>query len=74
MLLGALRKLAWQGIPDDLRPKVWKLLMGYLPTNLDRREATLTRKRKEYEEFVQQSFGKGKAGLDQALFHQVRSK
>jgi hypothetical protein len=33
--------------------------MGYLPANLDRRESTLIRKRKEYEEFIAASYNKG---------------
>ncbi|KAJ3049575.1 GTPase-activating protein [Rhizophlyctis rosea] len=69
--LEQLRKLSWSGIPEEIRPTVWKLLMGYLPANSDRRESTLQRKRKEYEEFVAQSFGKGKTSLDQALHHQI---
>ncbi|KAI8589575.1 rab-GTPase-TBC domain-containing protein [Geranomyces variabilis] len=44
---------------------------GYLPSSADRRDATLQRKRKEYEEYVAQSFGRGKATLDQALYHQI---
>lgn len=66
----ALRKLSWNGIPDEIRPTVWKLLMGYLPANNDRRESTLQRKRKEYDEFVLQNFSRG-ATLDQQLSHQV---
>lgn len=27
----ALRKLCWSGIPPDLRPTCWRLLLGYLP-------------------------------------------
>jgi len=34
----------------------WKLLLGYLPANADRREATLERKRKEYLDFIPQHF------------------
>ncbi|KAI8805461.1 rab-GTPase-TBC domain-containing protein [Cladochytrium replicatum] len=68
--LEQVRKLSWSGIPDEIRPTVWKLLMGYLPCNSDRRDATLTRKRKEYEEYVAQSFPKGKA-TDEALYHQI---
>ncbi|KAJ3081265.1 GTPase-activating protein, partial [Quaeritorhiza haematococci] len=66
-----LRKLSWSGIPEEIRPTVWKLLMGYLPTNSDRREATLTRKRKEYEDYVAQSFARGQTGMDQQLHHQI---
>ena len=47
----ALKKLSWAGIPDEIRPIVWKLLMGIIPANQDRREATQERKRKEYQGF-----------------------
>ena len=35
---------------------VWRLLLGYLPANRDRREATLQRKRREYAEILPQYF------------------
>lgn len=57
--LEQLRKLSWSGIPEEIRPTVWKLLMSYLPANLDRREATLSRKRKEYEEFIAAAYSRG---------------
>ncbi|KAJ3335188.1 GTPase-activating protein, partial [Kappamyces sp. JEL0680] len=66
-----LRKLAWPGIPDEIRPTVWKLLMGYLPANSDRRDATLARKRAEYQEFIGQIWGRGEENMDQALHHQI---
>ncbi|TPX51168.1 hypothetical protein SeLEV6574_g00415 [Synchytrium endobioticum] len=69
--LDQLRKLSWKGVPDEIRPMVWQLLMGYLPCNMDRRETTLARKRSEYAEYVDQSFARGKEGLDQALHHQI---
>ena len=37
--LDALRELAWSGIPSELRPCVWQLLLGYLPPNVSRRWA-----------------------------------
>lgn len=46
--LDALRELAWSGVPPDMRPVVWRLLLGYAPPNADRREGTLSRKRQEY--------------------------
>jgi len=52
--LDKLRKLAWSGIPSALRPQAWKILLGYLPTNKERREATLERKRQEYLSFIPQ--------------------
>ena len=44
---------------------------AYLPANSDRREATLSRKRKEYEDYVEQTFGNGIDSLDQGLIHQI---
>ncbi len=39
--LDALRELAWSGIPADLRPVCWQLLLGYLPPNRERRHMIL---------------------------------
>ncbi|KAI8053934.1 rab-GTPase-TBC domain-containing protein [Syncephalis plumigaleata] len=69
--LRELRKLSWNGISEEVRPMAWQLMMGYLPCNLERREQTLTRKRKEYEECVAQAFARGEAGLDQTIWHQI---
>ncbi|KAJ3393957.1 GTPase-activating protein [Lobulomyces angularis] len=66
--LEQLRKLSWSGIPEEIRATVWKVLMGYLPTNTERRDATLERKRKEYEEFYAQTKS---GGLDESLHHQI---
>lgn len=63
-----LRKLAWSGIPEELRPMSWQLLLGYLPTNAERRVSTLARKRKEYLDGVSQVFSKN---LDQVMWHQI---
>lgn len=46
----------------------WQLLLGYIPTNAERRVATLARKRKEYMDGVSQVFG---SGLDQTMWHQI---
>lgn len=46
--IGELRKLAWNGIPSELRAITWQLLLGYLPTNKARQHLTLKRKRNEY--------------------------
>lgn len=48
--LPALHKLSWKGVPHQVRALVWRLLVGYLPSNVDRRESTLARKRNEYHE------------------------
>ncbi|KAG0244858.1 GTPase-activating protein [Mortierella sp. GBA43] len=69
--LEVLRKLSWSGIPTAIRPIVWQLLVGYLPSNSDRRNVALERKRKEYQDGVQQTFARGIEGLDQTIWHQV---
>lgn len=67
----ALRELSWNGIPSEVRPDVWRLLSGYLPANIDRREITLERKRAEYRDFVQQYYT-NKGGDTDALTHQIQ--
>lgn len=47
-----LRRLSWNGIPNDLRALSWLLLLGYLPTNKSRQSSTLKRKRQEYLEGI----------------------
>ncbi|CAI0397039.1 unnamed protein product [Linum tenue] len=51
-----LRELAWSGVPPYMRPEVWRLLLGYAPSNSDRREVVLRRKRLEYFECVAQFY------------------
>lgn len=52
MNLKRLRELSWGGIPERYRATIWRLLLGYLPANRDRREVTLKRKRKEYADML----------------------
>lgn len=67
--LASLKKLAWNGIPEDLRPIVWQILLGYLPCDASIRADTLTTKRKEYQNAVNRAFG---TTLDQSVWHQIR--
>ncbi|XP_053624634.1 TBC1 domain family member 13 isoform X2 [Plodia interpunctella] len=49
-----LRKLAFNGIPDEkgLRSMVWKILLHYLPYEKSAREDTLVKKRQLYKQFI----------------------
>ncbi|KAG0134071.1 rab-GTPase-TBC domain-containing protein [Tuber indicum] len=69
--LNELREISWNGIPDELRPMAWQMLLGYLPANSDRRVSTLERKRKEFIDGVKQAFVRGTSGLDQTIWHQI---
>ncbi|KAF8069367.1 gyp1 [Scenedesmus sp. PABB004] len=54
--LDALRELSWSGIPAELRPVCWRLLLGYLPPNRSRQASVLGRKRAEYRGMVPQYY------------------
>lgn len=66
--LAHLKKLSCTGVPEELRPKTWQLLLGYLAPNGERRERTLAKKRQEYHNGVQQVFN---TGLDEQMWHQI---
>ena len=52
LTLPQLRKLAWSGIPPEVRSLVWKILLEYVPTARRRRDATLDSKRREYHGYL----------------------
>ncbi|KAK7404478.1 hypothetical protein VNO78_05397 [Psophocarpus tetragonolobus] len=56
VILDNLRELAWSGVPDNMRPKVWRLLLGYARPNSDRTEGVLARKRLEYLDCISQYY------------------
>ncbi|KAL8048462.1 hypothetical protein ABFX02_07G067900 [Erythranthe guttata] len=51
-----LRKLASQGLPDGagIRATVWKLLLGYLPTDRSLWPSELAKKRSQYKQFKEE--------------------
>ncbi|KAG7454405.1 hypothetical protein MATL_G00259420 [Megalops atlanticus] len=69
--LDELRKLSWSGIPRQVRPITWKLLSGYLPANVERRESTLQRKRQEYFGFIQQYYDSRNDQHHQDTYRQI---
>lgn len=42
--LNQVRSMAWAGIPGEVRPVTWKLLLGYLPVMREKRVQALERK------------------------------
>ncbi|XP_041113463.1 TBC1 domain family member 22B-like [Polyodon spathula] len=69
--LEVLRKLSWSGIPRQVRPITWKLLSGYLPANVERRESTLQRKRQEYFGFIEQYYESRNEEHHQDTYRQI---
>ncbi|XP_052678709.1 TBC1 domain family member 22B-like isoform X1 [Crassostrea angulata] len=68
--LDELRKLSWSGIPKAVRATAWKILSGYLPASVDRREPTLQRKRHEYFSFIEQYYDTRHQEMHQDTFRQ----
>jgi len=69
--LDQLRKLSWNGVPEPIRASTWRLLSGYLPPSIDRRQATLERKREEYFNFVSQYYPTRFEELNQETYRQI---
>ncbi|XP_061187749.1 TBC1 domain family member 22B-like isoform X2 [Saccostrea echinata] len=69
--LDELRKLSWSGIPKLVRATAWKILSGYLPACVDRREPTLQRKRHEYFGFIEQYYDTRHQEIHQDTFRQI---
>jgi hypothetical protein len=54
--MAELKKLSWNGVPDQFRSMVWLLHLGYMPTNKIRRDSAMARKRKEYADSIPMFF------------------
>lgn len=70
--LNELRKASWNGIPKQYRAQTWRLLCGYLPAKIERREDTLTRKRDEYWSYVSQYYHTRTDIEHQETFRQIQ--
>ncbi|KAG8187702.1 hypothetical protein JTE90_000168 [Oedothorax gibbosus] len=66
-----LRTLSWSGVPTSIRPVTWRLLSGYLPTCLERRESFLQRKKEEYLTFVSRYYDNKNDDVHQETYRQI---
>ncbi|XP_046682337.1 TBC1 domain family member 22B [Homalodisca vitripennis] len=69
--LDDLRHLSWSGIPVEVRPVAWRLLAGYLPASLERRQAVMERKRLDYWNLVKQYFDTERDETYQDTYRQI---
>lgn len=69
--LSELCQLSWSGIPVKVRAVTWRLLSGYLPVNLERRQGVLERKRQDYWSLVQQYYDTERDESNQDTYHQI---
>lgn len=69
--LSELCQISWSGIPTKVRAITWRLLSGYLPVNLERRQGVLERKRKDYWSLVQQYYDTERDETHQDTYHQI---
>lgn len=70
--MDALRSAAWNGVPDEVRGTVWKILIGYLPTNHSRRKPTYTNRRQLYDSYLKQYHKMEDTEENEVLLKQIR--
>lgn len=69
--LSDLCQISWSGVPMKVRAVTWRLLSGYLPVNLERRQGVLERKRQDYWSLVQQYYYAERDETNQDTYHQI---
>lgn len=69
--LDDLRHLSWSGIPVEVRPTTWRLLAGYLPASLERRQPVMERKRLDYWNLVKQYYDTERDETYQDTYRQI---
>ena len=72
--LDKLREKAWAGIPDEFRPRVWRLFLDYEPVNSAYRVSTLDHKRKDYFDCLERVFGESQRPLWTSAQHQTEDQ
>lgn len=66
------RKVSWPGIPADMKPAVWKILLGLIPTASVQRQEVVQGKRMKYWHMVSKYYNGEEDYLDQATFRQIK--
>ncbi|KAJ8986224.1 hypothetical protein NQ317_009930 [Molorchus minor] len=69
--LQELSKMSWSGIPVKVRGITWRLLSGYLPINIERRNGVLERKRHDYWTLVEKYYYTEHDETNRDIQHQI---
>lgn len=64
-------QVSWSGVPLKVRAVTWRLLSGYLPVNLERRQAILESKRFNYWNLVKQYYDTDRDEAYQDTYRQI---
>ncbi|XP_056646448.1 TBC1 domain family member 22B [Diorhabda sublineata] len=69
--LQELCRLSWSGIPGKVKGITWRLLSGYLPMNIERRNEVLERKRQDYWSLVEKYYYTEHDETNRDIQHQI---
>ena len=61
--LDKIKECAWMGIPEKLRPTIWRLFLDYEPISRDSSAPTLSHKRKDYFDCLERLYGRSQQEL-----------
>ena len=68
--------VSWKGVPSDVRPQVWRILLGYVPKHSSRRQSTIESKRRRYRDLVELYYDNKKdedrSYIENQIKHQIR--
>lgn len=70
-----LRKHSWSGLSSAVRNDTWQLILGYQPANRSRREPTVAKRRKEYQDHCKQYYNTDDTAYssqEKKIMHQIR--
>ncbi|GAB5360724.1 hypothetical protein AAMO2058_000651900 [Amorphochlora amoebiformis] len=73
--MSTLRKQSWSGLCAPVRSDVWQLILGYQPTNRERRGPTVAKRRKEYQDHCRNIYFEDESrysSSERKIMHQIR--
>jgi len=72
--MSQLRRRSWSGLCPAVRADVWQLILGYQPTNRQRRGPTMAKRRKEYKDFCRKYYLEDESeysSSEKKIMHQI---